>query len=329
MISKLFKRFSGSHYRRFLKKAAKYIPMLVLWDITLRMIAQEGGVQIPFRPGFVLDDTVRGVCASEGEAGSYEFRNYVMVHPDRLKETVKAHKNHPNAIATYLHTVACHEIAHLPRIGQGHNESFVVAREDLAFGTAHLLPAIEKAVVKTLKLDPKPSKALRKKLNAARREGRKQGRDQYRDKVKKLRKQLRELEADAAKDDRDVDKLLDEYEDIRQDRDRLKRIVESRQEATGALVARLNALVDYHDFRAWLKQSGTPFLPEGTSALDFLDWLDQHPRMAADAFLETSGVEQLRVQMRTDPRMPEEYQKIIEEGGQKSTLTHKFIPDLQ
>ena len=61
------------------------------------------------------------------------------------------------AIAAFLHGVAVHELTHLDgRMGRGHDESFVVAREDLGHATGHLLPAIAVLVTKVLGLPVKP-----------------------------------------------------------------------------------------------------------------------------------------------------------------------------
>ena len=71
---------------------------------------------------------------------------------------VKAHKQRPLAIAAFLHGVACHELTHLDgRMGEGHGEAFVAAREDLGHATGHLLPAIAVLVTKVLGLKLKPS----------------------------------------------------------------------------------------------------------------------------------------------------------------------------
>jgi len=77
----------------------------------------------------VLDDELLGLttAAARGNAVVY-------LHPDRLEQVVKAHKERPLAIAAYLHGVACYELTHLDgRMGEGHSERLIgrLARLDL------------------------------------------------------------------------------------------------------------------------------------------------------------------------------------------------------
>ena len=84
--------------------------------------------------------------------------NVVYLHPDRFAQVVKAHKQRPLAIAAFMHGVACHELTHLDgRMGEGHSEEYVAAREDLGHATGHLLPAIAVLVTKVLGLKLKPN----------------------------------------------------------------------------------------------------------------------------------------------------------------------------
>lgn len=170
----------------FRKRIPQELPKLIAWDLTLRLIIQEAKIsavasiaakqgssrqtlKLRFRPGFILDTSVRGAMKRE------QGRAYVLINPDYFDDAVRAHKSRPWAIAGYLHNLACHELAHL---GEGdHNESWAIEREDLAMATAHLLPAIEEAVASILKLKrkgiPRPdekaadAKALAKVQKAA------------------------------------------------------------------------------------------------------------------------------------------------------------------
>ena len=170
----------------FRKRIPQELPKLIAWDLTLRLIIQEAKIsavasiaakqgssrqtlKLRFRPGFILDTSVRGAMKRE------QGRAYVLINPDYFDDAVRAHKSRPWAIAGYLHNLACHELAHL---GEGdHNESWAIEREDLAMATAHLLPAIEEAVASILKLKrkgiPRPdekaadAKALAKAQKAA------------------------------------------------------------------------------------------------------------------------------------------------------------------
>jgi hypothetical protein len=150
-------QYSKSKARRFLKNPGKAMPMLIAWDATCRMISKEYGVGKDFKPGFCLDDGARAMAASNGDWGNK--RRYLMIHPDRLQETIAAHKGKPDAarnVALYLHTLAAHELAHFAG-AMNHGEEFVKVREDLAIKTAHLLPAIELAVRKTLGIKEEPT----------------------------------------------------------------------------------------------------------------------------------------------------------------------------
>src|SRR5690606_9712769 len=71
----------------------------------------------------------------------------------------------------------CHELTHLDgRMGKGHGEEFVSAREDLGHATGHLLPAIAVLVQKVLGLPARPSEdqkrigKLERQLERARRQ---------------------------------------------------------------------------------------------------------------------------------------------------------------
>jgi len=138
---------------RFKKGFQRWIPHLTAWDATLRLVAAEARIRRRFKPGFVLDDELLGLTTSTPRGHAV-----VYIHPDRLAQVVKAHKQRPLAIAAYLHGVACHELTHLDgRMGEGHSEEYVAAREDLGHATGHLLPAIAVMVTKVLGLKLKPS----------------------------------------------------------------------------------------------------------------------------------------------------------------------------
>lgn len=151
-------RISRKHYdrakgRRFKANFARWLPHLALWDSTLRLVQKEARIRRRFKPGFVLDDELLGLTAS-----SQSGTAVIYLHPDRLAQVLKAHRERPIAIAAFLHGVACHELTHLDgRMGRGHDESFVAAREDLGAATAHLLPAISILVSRLLRWTTKPT----------------------------------------------------------------------------------------------------------------------------------------------------------------------------
>lgn len=142
------KNYDRQRAYRFRKNYGKWLPYLTLWDSVLRMIARETRMRVKFRPGFVLDDTCGGCAARTGSA-----MLVVYIHPDRFKEVVRAHRDRPMAIASYIHSVACHELTHVDgRMGEGHGESYVAAREDLGVATGHLLPVIAVLATRMLQL---------------------------------------------------------------------------------------------------------------------------------------------------------------------------------
>lgn len=151
------KKAARKRVKRFYKQARKIMPLLVLWDFACRTVAKEGGVQINFDVGFVLDDTVRAMATETGDPG-VDARRYVMINPDKLQEVIKVYQAVPLAIASYIHSMACHELAHLPNVGGsgmspscgGHNEKWAVEREDLAASTGHLLALLSEAVPRAL-----------------------------------------------------------------------------------------------------------------------------------------------------------------------------------
>ena len=152
------KNYDRRRASRFKKTFQRWMPHLTAWDATLRLVAGEARIRRKFKPGFVLDDELLGLTATTGSG-----RAVVYIHPDRLDQVVKAHKHRPLAIAAYLHGVACHELTHLDgRMGLGHSEEFVSAREDLGHATGHLLPAIAVRVQKVLGLPVKPSEDERR-----------------------------------------------------------------------------------------------------------------------------------------------------------------------
>lgn len=148
------RNFDRGRAARFRAGFAKWLPYLVVWDATLRMVAGAAGIRRRFSAGFVLDDGVEGLAARESADG--EAPRYVIyVHPFTLRSVVTAHKARPYAIAYWLHALACHELTHLDgRMGDGHNEGYVAAREELGFATAHLLQPVAELIRRVLSLPP-------------------------------------------------------------------------------------------------------------------------------------------------------------------------------
>ena len=152
------KTYDRARAYRFKKNYAKWVPYLLAWDGTLRLISSEARIRRTFRPGFVLDDNVVGE-AVERSGG----RRFIFIHPDRFAQVAKAHKLRPLAIAAFLHGVAVHELTHADgKMGDGHDEEFIARREDLGAATAHLLPAIAVLVGKLLKVGEPESEDARR-----------------------------------------------------------------------------------------------------------------------------------------------------------------------
>jgi predicted RNA-binding Zn ribbon-like protein len=151
------KTYNRQRSYRFRKNFQKWIPHLTAWDATLRLVAAEARIRRRFKPGFVLDDETIGLTADTASG-----IDVIYINPDRFADVIKAHRERPIAIAAFLHGVACHELTHLDgRMGDGHDESFVVAREDLGHATGHLLPAIAVLVQRVLDLPTRPTDEMK------------------------------------------------------------------------------------------------------------------------------------------------------------------------
>ena len=138
---------------RFKKNYGRWLPFLVAWDSVLRLVAAEARIRKRFKPGFVLDDNLLGLTTRTDRGTTV-----IYIQPDKLAQVAKAHRERPIAVAAYLHGVACHELTHADAgrtHANGHDERFVVAREDLGAATAHLLPALAVLVTKVLRLPEK------------------------------------------------------------------------------------------------------------------------------------------------------------------------------
>ncbi len=146
------KHYDAGRARRFRKALGKWMPYLVVWDATLRLLAQEATIRRRFLSGFILDDTLLAQASSDTLPDGSEQR-ILWIHPDKLKSIVEAHKKRPLALAIALLNTGVHELTHLDgRMGDGHSEQYVVAREDLGIATAHLAAPLAELVAKVLSL---------------------------------------------------------------------------------------------------------------------------------------------------------------------------------
>jgi hypothetical protein len=149
---RISKKYDRGRARRFKARFESWLPYLVLWDASLRLIARAAGLRGRFRPGVILDDNVNGMAAKEqGDVA------VIYVNPDALKAVVEGHKERPDLIAFWLHSLGCHELAHWDGHMGGHDEAFVAAREHLGRTTAHVIKALVQLVTKTLELRVPPS----------------------------------------------------------------------------------------------------------------------------------------------------------------------------
>jgi hypothetical protein len=178
------KRYDRARAARFKKGYARWIPFLATWDATLRLIAAEARIRSRFRPGFVLDDDLVGLTATTPGGAVV-----IYVHPDRFVQVVKAHRERPVAIAAFLHGLAVHELTHADgRMGEGHGESYLAAREDLGAAIGHLLPAIAALAARLLRLPVKADEDEKRGAKLAR------DLEQARGTVKDLRARVAALE---------------------------------------------------------------------------------------------------------------------------------------
>jgi hypothetical protein len=190
------KKYDPKRARRFKREWVKWVPYLTVWDAVLRLMAADGRIPFRFKPGFVLEDNVVGMCG-QGQNGAI-----IYIHPDRFKEYATAHAQRPLALAAFLHGLAAHELAHLKRGGgEGHDERFASVREDLGHSTAHMLPAFARLCSTVLKLPSKetPEQKRIRELQVALEKARARGRAGKSDaESKRLREQLAQAEAERA-----------------------------------------------------------------------------------------------------------------------------------
>jgi hypothetical protein len=133
----------------FLRVPDRHRSVLTLWRKALHHVADAANIDRRFTAGFILDDG-RMALTADGDGGAV-----VCINPDRYREAIRKYGSEPLSLAAFLHGVACHELAHLDgRMGRGHDEEFIAAREDLGASTAHTIPQIAELAACTLGLGP-------------------------------------------------------------------------------------------------------------------------------------------------------------------------------
>ncbi len=147
----------------FLRDPERHQEPLRLWRETVELVTNAAGIKRRFAAGFVLDDG-RVALSADGDRGAV-----ICINPNRYAEAIAKYGHEPLSLAAYLHSVACHEIAHLDgRMGHGHDEEYIAAREEMGAVTAHTLPLIAEAAACLLGLGPCTRRPMQ--VDAARQE---------------------------------------------------------------------------------------------------------------------------------------------------------------
>jgi DNA topoisomerase-1 len=126
------------------------VPMLMAWHCISHMVATEyGRARLSVKPhgtGYILAGTTRAQAQNDEHIESE--RQYVLLNPDLANEALKKGKKKANdwVLTNYLYTMACHELAHLSNMGDGHDQGHSYLREDIAIETGHLLPMLHAVV---------------------------------------------------------------------------------------------------------------------------------------------------------------------------------------
>ena len=135
---------------RFVRNYGKYVSLLLLWDQVVRAIMGATGV-VPDKgrkvlTGFILIDGAYAVFWNNPKTET----NMVLLNPLKAKQVEKGYKTATD-FAIWLHSVACHEIAHMVRgaphsSNNAHDEDFSVQREHIASYSFSLIPFISQLV---------------------------------------------------------------------------------------------------------------------------------------------------------------------------------------
>ena len=142
-ITSLEPTFDEARYRRFSKRAGRYVPLLVIWDQIVRTVINTANVKPynhgPIYTGFLLDDRAYAMWVRTGRGS-----NLVLINPLATEAVTKSFRT-AGDLAAFIHAKACHEIAHMVdgsrhNSGDGHDEGFSILREAIANKTLTLLP---------------------------------------------------------------------------------------------------------------------------------------------------------------------------------------------
>jgi hypothetical protein len=142
--------YDKARANRFVRNYGKYVSLLLLWDQVVRAIIGATKVE-PQRgekilTGFILRDGAYAVFFNNPATQT----NMVLLNPLKAKRVEKGYKTATD-FAIWLHSVACHEIAHMVRgvphtNNNAHDEDFSIQREHIAAYSLSLIPFISKLV---------------------------------------------------------------------------------------------------------------------------------------------------------------------------------------
>lgn len=249
-------RYGVEEGKKFRRGARKFMRHLAAWDFTVRAIMQAASTQSRWPQltklgvGFVLDREALGLTDSSG--------SFVMVNPHALARVADNYRDRPFIVAAWIHGVACHEIAHAMRIAEAssaaHNESWSIMREMLADSTLFLLPVIEDACSRLLKL------RRRRRRVAAATPG--------------------EVDAQIA------DKLARTEQDLAEARITIRAYENGnneRRRAFAGVAHKLGQLIDFWEFREIIKNNPKMIEDRGIPAAEFFRTM-QTPRAVEEFF---------------------------------------------
>lgn len=235
--------------REFRKRSRKYLKHLVWWDFTIRAVLRAmhaAGKITSTNPGigFVLDDKVMGLTRKDGK--------YVMINPEIMERVIDTYRDRGFIAASFIHGIAAHEIAHAVRIiedrSSNHNEDWAILRENIAESTLFLLPAIEAAGQKLVKL----RKRQRRKPSAAEAD-------------EEMLQRVTALEAD----------LATARERLVEEKERAEHVNHWFSSKGNGLVHQLEELVKLQEFRHWLRANPSLLGQHGVSEAHFFEVLDR------------------------------------------------------
>ena len=245
------------------KNTRDYVPILLLWDVTTKLVATAVATLPRFSIGFLLED---GVLA-RGGSGS------VNINPLSAHAFITGNRSQAHTIALWFYELACHELAHL-RAGH-HGEAFSVQREALGQQAAGIVPLIEETVIKVLKLEPTRVPRLM---------------------LTRTQRALDELAQDKKSLTTHVEELRGKYNNAAMDRDVARRELKAVQDRVASFetstpqqsARRIGALAATLDYRKWIIDAGRAF---GFDEQRLQRALNEHPDVLVNYLLgEGSGL---------------------------------------